>query len=174
MTPGAESQHQIEAIEDGGGYARNSARFRRAATIQQHAFDRCDPATFARHLFKEPLFEGRETNTLFLNAIGDGTVPVSTNAVLGLIAGVFGDTRAEWEPRMEALIDSGVMEGALYDVHDIRGDNPEGMPAIELYEPVSTGRGVASIRLADVNGKHEWIAGYEKDEFQFGRYSQHQ
>ena len=30
------------------------------------------------------------------------------------------------------------------------------------------------MRLADVNGKHEWIAGYEKDGFQFGKYSQQQ
>ena len=33
---------------------------------------------------------------------------------------------------------------------------------------------MSGIRFADVNGKHELIAGYEKDGFQFGKYSQNQ
>ena len=86
----------------------------------------------------------------------------------------FGKTRAEWQPLMSKLIEAGVLENELYDVHDVRGDNPESMPPIGLFESVASETGLSSMRLADVNGKHEWIAGYEKDGFQFGKYSQQQ
>jgi hypothetical protein len=168
------TRFETECHEDGAGYARNSSTFRRATALQQHAFDRCDPANFAPHLIRDPLYSSGPKNVLLLNAIGDDTVPTSTNVLLGLITGVLGQTRSEWEPTMEALIDAKVLENAHYDVHDVRGDNPEDEPAIGLFEPVETSAGVSTLRLADVNGKHEWIAGYEKDGFEFGRYSQNQ
>ena len=163
---GEAQSYDLTANVEGAGYTRNSSEFRRAVAIQQHAFALCDPANFARHLFWEPLPGHPPTNVLFMNAIGDDTVPVASSIVLGLASGIFGKTRAEWQPLMSKLIEAGVLENELYDVHDVRGDNPESMPPIGLFESVASETGLSSMRLADVNGKHEWIAGYEKDGFQ--------
>jgi len=159
---------------DGSGYTRNTQEFRQAITIQQHAFDLCDPANFAPHLFKDPLPGHDPTNVLLMNAIGDDTVPVASSITLGIAAGVFGFDESDWGPVTQWLIDKGVLVNDLYDVHDILDNNPEDQPPYGLFTPIATTTGVSSIRLADVNGKHEWIAGYEKDDFQFGRYSQNQ
>jgi len=165
---------ETEAKFEGAGYRRNSSEFRQAVGIQQHAFDLCDPANFARHLFIDPLPGHTTKNVLFMNAIGDDTVPVATSIQLGLAAGVFGRDQSDWEPLVKRLIDRGILLNSLYDVHDLLGDNPEDEPAIGLFEPIETDTGVSSMRLADVNGKHEWIAGYDRNGFAFGRYSQNQ
>ncbi|MEE2756255.1 MAG: hypothetical protein VYA30_06325 [Myxococcota bacterium] len=159
---------------DGSGYTRNTAEFRRAITIQQHAFDLCDPSNFAPHLFKDPLPSHDPTNVLFMNAIGDDTVPVASSITLAIAAGVFGSNEDTWGPVTRWLIEKGVLLNELYDVHDILGNNPDEQPPYGLFTPIATATGVSSIRLADVNGKHEWIAGYQKDDFEFGRYSQNQ
>ena len=168
------AKEQFSAKFEGSGYQRNTAEFRRAVTVQQHGFDMCDPVNFAGHLFKAPLPGHKPTNTLFMNAIGDDTVPVATSVALGLAAGVFGLEEDDWRGATEWLIDRGVLLNSLYDVHDILDNNPEEQPPYGLYAPIPTATGVSSIRFADVNGKHEWIAGYQKDDFEFGRYSQNQ
>ena len=44
-----------------------------------------------------------------------------------------------------------------------------------LFTPVSSGMGVSSMHIADVNGKHEWIAGFTTPTgFEYGAYSQNQ
>ena len=174
-----EQDAQSKAFEtiakvDGAGYSRNTSDLRRALLIEQHAFDRCDPISFARHLFWEPLPGHKPKPTLFLNAVGDRTVPIAGAINLAMAAGVFGRTEAEWGPMVEPLIAAGVLEGADYDVHDLLGDNPDDQPALGLFPPAESGRGHSSIRLANVHGKHEWIAGYNRDDFEFGHYSQHQ
>lgn len=162
------------AIVDGGGYRRNSKDFRRAINVQQHVFDRCDPINFARQLAWEPIEGHPTTNSLFLLALGDDTVPVSTGVLLSLAAGAFGTERRTWEPAMKALISKGVLEGEFYDVDDFRGDNGPDMPALGLTPGLPTEAGLTTVRFADVNGKHEWIAGYNRDDFEFGIYSQNQ
>lgn len=165
---------EVETMIDGSGYQRNSYDFRMAFTVQQHIFDQCDPANFARHLFLDPLPGHAPKSVLFLNAIGDDTVPVSTSMILALASGVFGVTLDDWWDLMHILIEVGVFKNELYDVHDILKNNPKDQPAIDLFEPIQSGLGVSAMRLADVNGKHEWIIGYEKDDFNFGVYSQQQ
>ena len=165
---------QTQAKGNGSAYARNSSDFRRAVFLQQHAFDQCDPINFARHLFWEPLEGHPVTNTLLFNAIGDDTVPASTNVHLALAAGMFGTTREEWEPTLKAFRDAGLLDNEFYDVDDVLGDNPDDMPALGPLQPRATQTGQSSIRFADVNGKHEWVAGYERDGFQYGKYTQNQ
>lgn len=164
---------EFESHFEGSGYRRNSPEFRRAVGVQQHVFDRCDPINFASHLFVDPLPGHKPTNVLFLNAVGDDTVPLSTGVLLALASGVFGTDRAQWEPHVKALIATGLLRNRHYDVDDVRGDNPPEMPAVGAPEPVDTPTGKSSVRYADVNGKHEYIAGYEKDGFQVGLYHQH-
>ena len=166
-------EFEVESPWDGSGYERNTADFRRIVGTLQHVLDACDPVNFARQLFWEPPPGHPPTNVLFLNAVGDDTVPISTGVVLALAAGVFGTDRKDWEPWVHKIIDAGVMDYADYDIDDLLGDNPEDMPAIGLAEPVESKTGVSSVRFADVHGKHEWIAGYDKFGFQAGYHSQH-
>ena len=101
-------------------------------------------------------------------------MPISSGLAAALGAGVFGRQESEWAPKMQRYINVGLFAGEQYDVDDILGNNPPGQPAFGPAEPIRTLTGFSSIRLSDVNGKHEWIAGYEKDGFEFGRYSRHQ
>lgn len=164
----------VVARFDGAGYARNTTDFRRIVGIQQHVLDRCDPVNFARHLFWEPLPGHLPTNVLFLNAIGDTTVPVSTGVNLALAAGTLGMARDEWEPKLRGLIARGVQQGGDYDVDDLLRDNPVEAPAFGPFAPVKSRNGMSAIRFSDVHGKHEWIGGYERDGFDYGRHSRNQ
>lgn len=164
---------EFESQFEGSGYRRNSPDFRRAVGVEQHIFDRCDPINFAHQLFLEPPEGHQPTNVLFLNAVGDETVPTSTGALLALASGVYGATPEEWQPKMEALIQTGLLRNRHYDVDDVLADNPPEMPGLGAPAPVQTATGESSIRFADVDGKHEYIAGYQKEGFQVGTYHQH-
>jgi hypothetical protein len=166
--------YEFPAHQDGTGYERNSDEFRRAVTLQQHLFDRCDPVNYARALFQEPMEGHDTTNVLFLNAIGDTTVPVASTITLARSAGVLGSDPETWQANNQALIETGVIADEYYDFDDILNNNPPEQPKQGPIANIETDTGVSGIRFADVNGKHEWIAGYEKDGFQFGKYSQNQ
>lgn len=157
----------------GSALERNTPDFRKSIGVFQHIFDQCDPVNFAHLLFLDPPEGHPVTNVLFLNAVGDDTVPVSTAIQLGLAAGVFGSGVETWRPRVQPYLDTGLARNGHYDVDDVRGDNPPELPAPGVQAPIETATGLSSIRFADVNGKHEYIAGYSKDEFQFGHYHQH-
>lgn len=167
---------KLEAVSlfEGAGYARNTSKFRRTINVQQHVFDRCDPINFVRHLAQEPLRDFPPTNVLFYNALGDDTVPVSTGLNLALAAGVFGFEREEWQPRVDKLLGLGIFAQSRYDIDDLLDDNPPDAPGLGPTPGVKVGDGVSSIRFGDVNGKHEWVAGYEKDGFQAGKHTQNQ
>jgi len=159
---------------EGAGYLRNTPDFRRIINVQQHVLDRCDPINFVRHLSWEPLRDWPPTKVLFYNALGDDTVPVASSVNLALAAGVFGFERDEWQPRIDKLMATGVFAQSRYDVDDLLGNNPAEEPALGPTPGVSAGDGVSTIRFGDVNGKHEWVAGYEKDGFEAGKHTQNQ
>lgn len=149
----------VQTPYSGSGFVRNTPHFRRFWNISQQVLDRCDPASFSEHLFLNPLPGHPPVNVLLENALGDATVPISTGITLARLSGALGTERAQWEPIMKELISLGVVQGNdLYDVDDALGDNPVDQPALGPFEPVPTGAGVATIRFADVHGKHEWIA----------------
>lgn len=145
------SPHQGLALE------RNSPEFRRFVAITQHALDRCDPISFARAIFREPL--GPAKSVLFENVIGDHTVPISTGLALARATGVLGPDPDEV---MAPLIEAQVVVGADYDVDDLLGNNPPEMPALGPLPPVPSGpdgEGLSAIRFAYARARHEWVAG---------------
>ena len=148
----------VQTPYSGSGFERNTPDFRRFWTISQQVLDRCDPSTLAHHLFLEPL-EGHEpVNVLLENALGDATVPISTGISLARISGAMGRTEEDWGPTMQDLIEKEVVAGSSeYDVDDALDDNGSEAPPLGPLVPVDTGRGVATIRFADVDGHHEWI-----------------
>lgn len=160
---------------DGTAFERNSPRFRCFLGISQHVLDRCDPISFARNLFLEPLPGHPPVNILFEQALGDEAVPIATGMILGLAAGVFGDDESEWRPRMETLVAEGALLGSDYDPDDLQGDNPPESPGLGPLVPVPTGAGVASMRFADVHGYHEWMVDIDQEKpFDHAYYSQSQ
>ena len=62
-------------------------------------------------------------------------------------------------------------EGLLYDVDDITQDRPIGQPSFGPFPSISVLDGISAMRFADVEGEHEWIAGYRRDDFNYGRYT---
>ena len=114
-----------------------------------------------------------------MNAAGDSTVPISDGLLLGVASGVFGKEESQWRPIIEELIERGIMRGDQIDVHGIlketQWEEESDKEPFGLFEPVPTGDGVSSMRLADVNGKHEWVAGFTTSTgFEYGMYSQNQ
>jgi len=168
-TGGEPVEFEVVSKWEGSGYVRSTPDFRRAVGTLQHALDRCDPSAFAPYIFQEPLPGHPATNTLMLSAVGDDTVPVASAVHLAAAMGLFGD-ETETEAHWKALRDTGLLLNARYDVDDILSDNPVEQPGVGASPPVETGTGVSAIRFADVDGNHTYIAGAEKDGFDWGRY----
>ncbi len=162
MVDGATYAVLAETPYEGSGFERNSPDLRRFLGIGQHVLDHCDPLAFAVRLFREPFAGKREVNILFENAIGDSTVPLSTGLHMARAAGALGPPE-QWGPWFDELVARGVFLGARdYDIDDIPRDNAAEDAPIGPFPPVSTGRGLATMRFADVRGHHEWIAAVDQ------------
>lgn len=169
-----EAAFEVAAPIDGAGYRRNTPDFRRVLAVQQHVFDRCDPINFIGAATRQPRRDYPITNMLMINAIGDDTVPFSTNVNLALAGGLLGETPKEWLPRARRILRTGVMENGHYDLDDLAGDNAPTEPAIGPFAPLETATGVSGVRFYGVQGSHAFIAFYEQDGFEYGRYAQNQ
>jgi hypothetical protein len=169
----------LVAVARGSGYAPHTPDFRRAATTLQHILDRCDPITFAHRLTHPRPEDGPPAKVLMFSALGDRAVPVSAAVHLANALGLLGEEERVWRPRLEALRARGVIAGEpwgpdlesppLYDVEDILNDNPTSAAPMGPFTPLEVGDGLSAVRLNDVEGKHEWIAGYERDGFSYSR-----
>lgn len=178
----------------GGGYAPHTPDFRRAAHALQHMLDRCDPLSFAPRLTRPRPEDGPPTKVLMFSALGDSAVPMSAGAHLANALGLLGEEERVWRPRLEALRARGVLSGEpwapaldparlvglseeerlaarppLYDVEDILNDNPPSAPPIGPFPPLRVGDGLSALSLNDVEGAHEWVAGYSRDGFSYAR-----
>jgi hypothetical protein len=175
---GEDSATSVETTSpyEGFGQERNTPRFRRFIGLASHPLAMCDPISFARDVFIEPPPGHEPVDVLMFNALEDTTVPISTGVQLALALGIFGQQESQWRPTVEALIASGVMDNADFDVDDILGDNPEDQPGLGPLEPViSSDGGRSSIRFADVDGYHEWLVAIDQtQDFDAAVYSQQQ
>lgn len=173
ITVGGETFEAAAPI-DGAGYLRNSPDFRRALAVQQHVFDRCDPINFIRAATLEPPRDHPVTNVLMINAIGDSTVPFSTNVNLALAGGLLGEKPTTWQRNANRILRTGVMENGHYDLDDLASDNPGSEVAIGPFDGLKTATGVSGVRFYGVEGEHAFIAFYEQNGFEYGTYAQNQ
>lgn len=169
-----EQTFEVAAPIDGSGYTRNTPDFRRVLAVQQHVFDRCDPINFIRAATLDPPRDFPTTNVLMINAIGDDTVPFSTNVNLALAGGLLGKTPSKWMRNAKRILRTNVMQNGHYDLDDVAGDNPPDEPAIGPFPGVETATGTSGVRFYGVQGSHAFIAFYEQDGFEYGRYAQNQ
>lgn len=165
---------EVAAPIDGSGYVRNTPDFRRVLAVQQHVFDRCDPINFIRAATLEPVRDHPTTNVLMINAIGDDTVPFSTNVNLALAGGMLGKTPSKWMRNAKRILRTDVMQNGHYDLDDLAGDNAPNEPPIGPFPGVETATGTSGVRFYGVQGSHAFIAFYEQDGFEYGRYAQNQ
>jgi len=88
-----EKDTQLKSLAEGLGLRRTNPEFRRFQGLGQLVLDPADPAVYARHLLKEPLFypgTGQETgvHSLILTGTGDMSVPTSSGVLVGRAAGL--------------------------------------------------------------------------------------
>jgi len=101
----------LVAMTRGMGRDRQTPDFRRLLGIAQAVLDAADPATYARHYFKEPLSFPYDTtatpgcNVLDVLTVGDANVPVSTGITLARSAGIVD------ADQMNLMVEHGVVEG---------------------------------------------------------------
>ncbi len=164
---------KTKSIVSGFGHKPQTAEFQKALVAQQQIFQRCDPISFANQLLSPTLPNKKPVKTLLLNAVGDKTVPIATAISLANAIGLLGEEQEDWLSKFEAFRDYGILKGDFYDVDDIFKDNPSWLPVLTPPK-IPTLDGVSGIRMFDVDGKHEWIAGYTKegDSFDYGVYTQ--
>ena len=190
----AATRVELVASARGSGYAPHTPDFRRAAHTLQHMLDRCDPISFAARLTRPRPEDGPPAKVMMFSALGDSAVPMSSAVHLANALGLLGEEEREWRPRLEALRARGVVQGEpwdpaldpalleglseeeraavappLYDVEDILNDNPLAAPPIGPFPPLSVADGLSAWSLNDVEGLHEWIAGYSRDGFSYSR-----
>ena len=173
---------------NGRGRVLNTADFRRSAYISNQILERCDPMAFTSRFHPNLVDQERGlVKTLISVALGDQAVPINTSVLLANALGLLGLTEEEWRPRLEELRDHAVLlglppdyawnpeadpEAPLFDVDQLLErdsiDQPQSLgpfPAIEVND------GLSAIRFAHVEGTHEWVAGYEREGFNYGRHT---
>lgn len=166
------TRHEVVATRDGHALQRGSEDLRRILGIQQQLLDFCDAGAFASRVSLDPPPGKDPTPIFYLNVVGDATVPFAPGVQAARAAGALGVTREAWQPITDALVASGAMDGAFYDIDDARGDNPPDRPAIGPLPPLRLpGGGLTAIRWADVDGDHEFVLGHVKDGFNASGYA---
>ena len=85
--------------------------------------------------------------------------------------GLLGIEEPERTDRLLSLKETGVLEGEWYDVDDVLFDNPPWNPPLGPFPSLKVGEGVSAMRFADVEGYHQWIGGYEKNGFKYGKHT---
>ena len=83
----------LRTLSEGFGEKRASPGMRRFLSLGQLVLDGGDPASYARHLLKEPLYYPRleqhsGAHALIVTTMGDMNVPASSGATLGRSAGL--------------------------------------------------------------------------------------
>jgi hypothetical protein len=109
----------LVALAEGLGMRRGNPEFRRMQALGQLILDPGDPASFARHIQKEPLRypgTGQATgaHAAMLFTLGDTSVPNSAGMVVARAAGLLPYLEADpryGKPANQVLIDSFVAEG---------------------------------------------------------------
>ena len=154
--------HKLVSPYEGVGRLRNTPRFRRFVQTSSNILEGADAITVAERMFLRPLPNAPETNVLLMIGVGDQTVNYAAGLALGRAIGLFGkgasyvDSKPfrEWS---EKTIGDGVLANKLSaPTVPLDASKPDGGPGMCNVIKTKTGR--SALCLADVEGKHEYIA----------------
>lgn len=161
--------HELKSPYEGVARKRNTPRFRRFVQTSSNILEGADAITVADRMFQRPLDEGGETNVLLTVAVGDRTVNFAAGLALARAIGLFGqgkdavdtDPYRKWT---EGMIAKGVLADDLNPPTDPLDANAKDHPGMCSLVRSGTSDGMSAFCLADVKGKHEYIAQQSKDD----------
>jgi hypothetical protein len=157
---------------EGLGRQRNTPEFRRFVQIAANILEGADAITVADRMNLDPLPGYPAKNLLMMLAVIDQTVPFASGVSLARATGLFGrgDQQAVSAPYRawtEAAIASGIVagkDGAVPLLDADKGGGGNGLCRTVATQPSQPG--ISGLCLADVHGKHEYIAQpADKDSF---------
>lgn len=167
---------------EGAAKPRNTPEFRRLVQLNANILEGADAITAAERLYLDTR-GGPTTNLLMMLAVGDRTVPFATGMALARAMGLFGAGSsyvddAPWRAWHQEAIRRGNLDNSTQkklDAGQITQDerlapllNPAaGATGFANCRVVPTGdgsSGVSGLCLANVGGKHEYIAQVDKND----------
>lgn len=170
---------EMVAPVEGAARPRNTPRFRRLVQLNSNVLEGADAITVAERMFLDTKGES-PTNVLLSLAVGDRTVPFASGLALARAIGLFGplDSYVDDKP-WRAWTDEAIRRGLLDDsVGDklaagtITAD--EQLPPLLNPDAAGTGfgncrtvkteSGTSALCLANVGGRHEYIAQKDKND----------
>ncbi len=166
---------------EGNARERNTPEFRRLVQLNSNILESADAITAAERMFLQPL-DGAPTNLLMMLAVGDRTVPFGAGLALSRAIGLFGRGTdyvddAPWrmwtdeairrgavDNSTQKRIDAGLITEAERYVPPLSPGKPGGFANCRVV-PTEDGKGgMSGLCLANVGGKHEYIAQVDKND----------
>ncbi|HAN30267.1 MAG TPA: hypothetical protein DCQ06_01595 [Myxococcales bacterium] len=165
---------------EGVAEPRNTPEFRRLVQTNANVLEGADAITVADRVFQSPLKGYPSTNLLMTLAVGDQTVNFAAGLSLARAIGLFGLGQsyvdsAPYQAWTEEVIRRGLLDnsnGAKINAGELSED--ERMPpaldpsragtGAEFCNTVKTASGVSGLCLANVGGRHEYLAQVDKND----------
>ena len=156
--------HQLKSPYEGVGRPRNTPRFRRFVQSSSNILEGADAITVADRMFQRPLAGHSPTNVLLMLGVGDRTVNYAAGLALARAIGLFGKGADYTDMKhYKAWTEQVIGDGVLANVQkpatpQLDAARPEGGPGMCRRVRSGATGGVSALCLADVQGKHEYIA----------------
>ncbi|MBM4343800.1 MAG: hypothetical protein FJ100_10540 [Deltaproteobacteria bacterium] len=158
---------------EGLGKERNTPDFRRFVQLAANVLEGADAITVADRVILDPIAGYAPTHMLMMLAVLDQTVPFTTGVTLARAMGLFGrdnlldPVQAPYRPWFEKAIAAGLLRGKDVPPPAVTPADPNPLHKLCSLVPTTPGKpGTSGICLADVHGKHEYLAQAPKnDEF---------
>ncbi|MEY3014978.1 MAG: hypothetical protein RIT45_3713 [Pseudomonadota bacterium] len=164
---------------EGAARPRNTPRFRRLVQLNSNVLEGADAITVADRMFLDTR-GAPATNVLLSLAVGDRTVPFAAGLALARAIGLFGplDDYVDdkpWRAWTDEAIRRGLLDNSVGDkvaageITDAERLPPLLNPSAEgtgfgNCRTVKTESGVSGLCLANVGGRHEYIAQVDKND----------
>lgn len=150
---------------EGAAKPRNTPEFRRLVQTNSNILEGADAITAAERVFLRPSAGYPATRMLLMLAVGDRTVNFAAGLSLARATGLFGSGSSYVDPSpfrdwTEKVIDQGILVDVPGVPPPLNPDMPEDGPG--MCSVVDVGSGHSALCLANVGGRHEYIAQADK------------
>ncbi|MCO4764329.1 MAG: hypothetical protein KC502_22655, partial [Myxococcales bacterium] len=171
---------QMKSPYEGAAEPRNTPEFRRLVQTNSNVLEGADAITVAERAFLNPLPGHKATNILLMLAVGDRTVNFAAGLSLARAIGLFGEGDSYVDTTKYAEWTSEVIRRGLLDNSNHKKIKDGTLKADEFVPPLlnqaragsgfgfcnvlDTATGKSGLCLANVGGRHEYIAQKTKDD----------
>lgn len=152
---------------EGAAKSRNTPEFRRLVQTNSNILEGADAITVADRAFLDPSPGYPATNVLMMLAVGDRTVNFAAGLSLARAMGLFGSGTSYVDDQpyrdwTEKVIEMGILADEPGIPPPLDASMPKGGPG--MCRVVSAGEGKSGLCLANVGGRHEYIAQADKND----------